>query len=411
MRPQIIAGIDIGNANTKTVICEINPETMRPHVLGVGLSPSSGIRKGTVVDMDEAIHSVGESVRQAESMSGVKLKEAYVSINGTHIRSQISRGVIAVSRADNEISQHDIDRVIEAASTVSLPQNREKIHVIPRSFVIDGQEHVKSPLGMKGVRVEADTLIIDGLTPYIHNLAKCVNENDIAVAEFVYSPFAASMAVLDKSQKEHGVLNLDFGGGVSLVSFFYEGDLVHTAVLPIGSRHITNDLAIALRTSMENAERAKIEHGYIGSQKAGKKEQVDLSELIGEDDFIVAKKEIGKVVEARVDDLLDMLNTEVKKVGHISSIPAGLVISGGGANLPGLVPLLKERLKLPVRLGVYSRFDGMADQMKDLSFAVPAGLILWGIEREMSGTQNRRVSFGSDNFFKKVGDWLKNFLP
>src|SRR3989338_4055075 len=216
-----------------------------------------------VVDMEEAIDNIRTAVQRAEAMAGVSVKRAYVAVNGLHIKNQVSHGVVAVSRADNEISQNDIDRVIEAATAINLPPNRQKIHVIPRSFTIDGHEHVKDPLGMKGVRIEADVLIIDGLAPYIHNLAKCVNENDIEVAEFVFSPLASAKAILDRNQKEHGVLTLDFGGGVSTASLFYEGDLVHTAILPIGSRHITNDLAVALRSSMDTAEKTKIQFGSM----------------------------------------------------------------------------------------------------------------------------------------------------
>lgn len=411
-RPYIVAGIDIGNANIKTVVAEINRESLRPHIIGVGVSQSSGLRRGMVVDMDETIENIRQSVRQAESMSGVKVRRAHVSINGLHIKSQVSRGVVAVSRADNEISQNDIDRVIEAASVVSLPANRQKIHVLPKNFIVDGHEHVKDPLGMKGVRIEADVLIIDGLSPYIHNLAKCINENDIEVAEFVFSPLAVAKAVLDRNQKEHGVLSLDFGGGISTLSLFYEGDLIHTAVLPIGSRHITNDLAVALRSSMDIAEKAKIQFGSVDSIKGNKKNEIDLSELLGEEDFVIPHKHITKVVEARVHELFDMVSNEMKKVSNIKIIPAGLVISGGGANLPGLVQTARNKLNLPVRLANFSNFEGMADQIADTSFAAAAGLVLWGVERDSTGNKFMSADFfQNSNFLKKAVDWLKNFLP
>src|SRR3989344_4338352 len=220
-------------------------------------------------------------------MAGAKVSKAYVSANGLHIRTQPSRGVIVVSRADNEITQNDIDRVIDAASTINLPPNREIIHAIPKNFTIDAQEHVKNPLGMKGVRLEADVLLVEGLSQYIRNIAKCVNANDIEVAEFVFAPLAASKSVLDKHQREHGVLSIDFGGGVSSMSLFHEGDLIHTAILPIGSRHITNDLAVAFRTSMDKAEEIKCKHGLISTEQNGKKDKVDLSELLGEENFAV----------------------------------------------------------------------------------------------------------------------------
>jgi len=244
----------------KVVVARINSGSLRPEILGTGSAESEGLRRGMVVDMEETIDNIKSAIQKAEAMAGVQIKKTYVGINGLHIKTQVSRGVIAVSRADNEISQNDIDRVIQAASVVSMPANREIIHVIPRNFVVDGTEYVKNPLGMKGVRLEADALIIDGLSPYLRNIAKCVNENGIEVSGLVYAPLAASLSSLNKSQREHGVINLDFGGGTSTLAVFEEADLIHSAVIPIGSKHITNDLAVALRTSLNIAERIKLEH-------------------------------------------------------------------------------------------------------------------------------------------------------
>ena len=259
-RQNLINGIDVGNSQIKVVIAGVGKDRLRPEVLGTGNTESSGLRKGMVVDMEETIGNIKSAVQKAEAMAGAKIKRAYVAVNGLHIKTQVSRGVIAVSRADNEISQSDIDRVIQAASVVSMPANREIVHVIPRNFIVDGTEYVKNPLGMKGVRLVADVLIVDGLSPYLRNIAKCVNENDIEVAGLVYAPLAASLSSLDKNQREHGVINLDFGGGTSTLTVFEEADLIHSAVIPIGSKHITNDLAVALRTSLDIAERVKLEH-------------------------------------------------------------------------------------------------------------------------------------------------------
>ena len=258
MSKSVIAGIDIGNSSVKTLIVEFKDDSSPPRVLGVGVSPSNGLRRGVVIDMAEAIEDVKNSVSQAEGASGMRIRNAYVSIAGQHIRSQISRGVIAVSRADNEISENDIQRVLEAASAVSLPPNRQIIHNIPKRFTVDGQEFFKNPLGMTGIRLEADVVIIDALTPYLKSLAKVVNENGIEVTEFVYSPLASAKAVLNKKMREHGAMVVDFGGSLSTLAAFEEGELIHTATLPIGSRNITNDLAIAIKTSLDNAEKNQI---------------------------------------------------------------------------------------------------------------------------------------------------------
>jgi len=412
MRQQLICGIDIGNTAIKTVIADINREFLRPQVIGLASAPSHGLRRGVIVDMEEAINNVRQSVQQAEAMAGAKITRAYVSINGLHIKTQISHGVIAVSRADNEISTHDIERVIDAAEAVSLPPNRELIHSLPRNFIIDGQEHVKNALGMKGVRLEADVLLIDGLSPYIRNLAKCVNSNNIEVAGFVFAPLATAKAVLDKHQLEHGVLNIDFGGGVSSLALFHEGELIHTATLPIGSRHITNDLAIAFRTSMEKAETIKCQHGATGEDGLARG-SVDLSELLDESDFVVPKKQIAKIIDARVSELFDLITAEVKKTSRNQLLPAGVVLAGGGANLVGLPQLVKQRLKLSVKVG--QETDGPfltlgSERGNDPSFATALGLVLWGWEKAV-GKNSPTFSSLSPGTVKKVSRWFKDFLP
>lgn len=409
-RPHIICGIDIGNSAIKTVIAELNRDTLRPQIIGAGNAASNGLRRGVVFDMEETINNVRESVSQAESAAGQRVHEAYVSLSGLHIRTQMSRGVIVVSRADNEITQNDIDRVIDAASTVSLPPNREIIHAIPRNFTIDTQEHVKSPLGMRGVRLEADVLLIDGLSPYIRNLAKCVNANDTEVLEFVFSPLALSKSVLDKRQREHGVLSIDFGGGVSTMALFHEGDLIHTAILPIGSRHITNDIAIAFRTSMDKAEEIKRQYGFTGSYENGKRD-VDLSDFLGEKDFIVPGKQIAKIIDYRVSELFDIISDEFKKLPRNFLLPAGVVLAGGGSNLNGFPAFTKNRLKLSVSVGSDYLLDVIDDRVSDPAFAVAVGLVMWGFEKEFPGNKLPSTTRFSSDGLKKVGKWFKNFLP
>ena len=413
-RPYIISGIDIGNSHVKVVIAKINSDSLTPEILGAGSVVSNGLRKGMVVDMEETIDNVHSAVQRAEAMAGLSIKRAYLAVNGLHIKTQISRGVIAVSRADNEISQNDIDRVLQAASVVSLPANREIIHVMPRNYVVDGVEYVKNPIGMKGVRLEADVMIIDGLSPYLRNVAKCVNENGIEVAGLVYAPLASSLAVLDKNQKEYGVINLDFGGGTSSLTVFEEADMLYSAVLPIGSRHITNDLAVMLRTSIDVAERIKLEHGATSNaEDLRRKNDVDLSKLIGEENFILPKKQLAKAVDARVLELFDIVGNELKKIPRSGLLPAGIVLSGGGANLPGVALLAKDKFRLPVRIARAINIDGIADVVDDPSYSVAIGLVMWGVGNEI-GSQKGKSSFSSsngDSSFKNLKSWLKNFLP
>ncbi len=412
MSKNIIAGIDIGNSAIKTIIAEVKQDSQRPQILGVGASSSNGLRRGMVIDMAEAIEDVKRAVVQAENTGGVKIKRVYASISEPHIRTQTSRGVIAVSRADNEISEHDIQRVLEAASTISLPPNREIIHTIPKKYIVDGQEFVKNPAGMTGIRLEADVMIIDGLTPYIKSLAKVMNENDIEVAEFVYTPLAAAKAALNKKTMEHGSLCFDFGGGLCHLAVFEEGELIHTASLPIGSKNVTNDLAIALKTSLDNAEKVKLEYGFVGDAPGGKKEIFDLSELVDEENFIVPKKVIGEVINDRVSEITEMISGELKRINRLNLLPGGVVLSGGGVKLAGFLEHIKEKLKLPAKRVSSYELDGIVNKMDDPSWAVAAGLILWGVEKEFQEKEVRFFKgFGSQKTLKKLKNWLRIFLP
>lgn len=408
----IITGIDIGNSAVKTLIAEFKEGLARPQILGLGISSSNGLRRGVIVDMAEAKKDIKSSVVEAQSSAGVKIKKAYVSISGPHIRNQVSRGVIAVSRADNEISEHDIQRVLDAASTISLPPNREIIHKIPKRFIVDGQEFFKNPAGMTGIRLEADVMIIDALTPYLRGLAKAVNENDIEVAEFVYSPLASAKAALNKRVKEHGALSLDLGGGLCHLAVFEEGELIHAAALPIGSKNITNDLAIAIKASLDNAEKVKLEYGYLGQGATGKKDSIDLSDLTEEENFIVSKKLIGEVISDRASEIVEMVSDELKKINRLKMLAGGLILSGGGAKLTGLTEYLKEKLKLPVRKISSYEFDGLSGKINDPSWASAAGLVLWGIEKEFQGKEKGIFeNFNSEKTFKKLKDWFRIFLP
>ncbi len=417
MKSQYITGIDVGNAQVKVVIAKIDRGVFKPEIVGVGTAISGGLRRGMVVDIEETVANIHDAIDRAQTMAGTKVRRAYLSVNGLHIGTQISRGVIAVSRADNEISQNDIDRVLQAAAVISLPANREVVHVIPRNYIVDGREYVKNPLGMKGVRLEAEVFIIDGLSPYLKNIARCLNENNVEVAELVFAPLAASLAVLDKNQKEYGVLHLDFGGQTSTLSVFEEADLLHTAVLPIGSRHITNDLAIALRTSIDAAERVKVEHGSTADvHDMRKKDTIDLSEIMAEENFILPKKQLVRVIDARIQELIDMVGVEMKKIPRNGMLPAGVVLSGGGSNLPGFAALVKDRLRLPVKIASPLNVDGLELLHRDPSYSVAVGLIAWGFEKEFGGMRQHGNSLAgmtrdSSGILRKVLNWLKNFLP
>lgn len=410
-KEKIIVGLDVGTCNIRVAVAQIREKAL-PQILGVGQAASAGIRKGVVVDIEETVKNIKEAIQMAERISGVKIEDVFVSIGGSHISCRSSRGVIAVSRADGEISQEDKERVISAAKAVSLQPNREILHVLPRRFVVDGQGTIKEPVGMQGVRLEVDALIVEGSTPFIKNLIKCVREADLDENGLLLSPLADSRAVLSKKQKELGVLLLDFGGGTSGLAVFEEGDIIHCQILPVGSMHITNDIAIGLRVSIETAEKIKLEYGSVLPDTIGKKEMIDLTKL-GESEGQVSRCQVVEIIEARVSEILDLVNKELKKIDRAGLLPAGVVLVGGGAKLTGLVELTKEKLKLPVQVGMPDGLEGVAEQINDSSLATVCGLILSALSDEIKPESEHPFAGLSQvgPTVNKIKKWLKGFLP
>jgi cell division protein FtsA len=404
-----ICGIDIGNTTVKVAVARLGAE--RPEVIGVGsASTTSGLNAGEIVDMQETVASVRTAIAMASTIAGVPVRRAYLAVSGVAIASQTSRGVIAVARSDQEITENDIKRVIDAASVVSLPNNRELLHVIPREFMIDGTEHVRDPLGMKGVRLEADVLLVHGPARHLRNLVKAVNECGVEVAGCVYAPLAASLSSLDKHQKQFGVAHLDFGGGTASLTVWDQSNLIHSAIVRPGSRHITNDLAILLRTSLENAEQIKIQLGAVNEtfDKRKKPETVDLTNFVDEP-FIIERSKFVGAMDARARETVDAVKEELKRCGRSGNLPAGIIVSGGGSKLAGFLAMVRDELGLPVRPHKPLSVEAF-DAALDPSFAVALGLVAWGYDRERSGEPSGPGGTGG-GVFKKVGDWLKNFLP
>ena len=383
-----------------------------PQIIGVGTVRSCGVRNGVIVDASDAQASIAESMRAAERGAGAKISRALVSIGGSHIAAQASRGVIAVSRADGEISSDDIDRVISHAQTFSLPNNREILHVIPREFIIDGQGGIKDPLGMKGVRLEANTLVISGVVPYIKNLNKVFGELGVEVESIVLDTLASAKAVLTKRQKELGVVCLDIGGGTTGVTVYEEGDLVQTSIIPIGGSHITNDLAIGLRIPVDLAENIKFEYGAAETIEIGKRDIIDLSNMDGKENGTVSRKELCEIMEARLSEIFDMANKELKKIGKEAYLPGGVVIIGGGAKIPHIVDLAKKKMRLPAQIGFPREVEGIVERVDDPAYSTALGLIFWGMEERGNVVEGFMPSIPSlNNSVTQMRKWFKAFLP
>ncbi|MEK7598215.1 MAG: cell division protein FtsA [Patescibacteria group bacterium] len=418
-KKDIIVGIDIGSSNVRTVISQVFPEEEMPRIIGVGVAQSAGIRKGIIVDLEETVKVISESVEKAERNSGRTVEKALVNLGGNHITSQDSKGVIAVGRADGEVTEDDIMRVINAAQAISIPSNKEIIHVIPKNYSLDEQKGIKDPLGMNGVRLEVDAMIIEGSTPFVRNLIKCVEQARITLDSFVLSPLAAAKATLSKRQKELGVVLVDIGGGTTSIAVFEENDLLHTAVLPIGGGHITNDIAIGLRTSIDVAEKIKLEYGNALPKEIGKKEDIDLSAIDPNEEGIVSRYHVAEIIEARLEEIFSLVNKELKLIGREKLLPAGIVLVGGTVKLPGAVDLAKNILALPAQTGFPLPLGGLVDKVDDPSYATVVGLILWGLESSFygkkGGSERGRlvtdISASVGSSISGMRKWLGKFLP
>lgn len=419
---QHIVGIDIGSTTTRVIIGHDDPQAEQFSIIGLGVAPTAGVQKGVITDVDEAVDSLTQALDAAERMAGVPVEHAYVSINGSHIESQNSRGVIAVSRADGEITPDDVARVVNAAQAISLPANREILHVLPQNFIVDGQEHIHDPVGMTGVRLEVEAHIIEGSAPFIKNLTKVVNQAGVHIEDFVFTPLATSMAVLDKRQKELGVALVDLGGGTTSLAVYEEKTLLHTSVLPVGASHITNDIAIGLRTSIDIAEAIKIEHGTALPHEVSDNEDILIEsddsfslthEQSGEGQDSISRKEVANIIGARAEELFAFVDKELKAIGRSGLLPAGVMLTGAGAHMPGIVEVGKKKLRLPVRIGVPKKeVVGVVENIQNPSYATAVGLLLWAQEQDQVTPQRSSLQVPNiGNSVHRVQEWLKTFLP
>lgn len=393
-----ITGLDVGSYKISALcgLSKENKESPEFEVLSCVSRPSSGLRRGVVIEPEKVARTIREISGDCERESGQKIKEVFLNINGSHIYSVFSHGTIAVSRADKKISQEDIDRVLEAAQTFSLPPNREILNVFPKEFIIDGEKGISDPLGMEGVRLEVEILALCGFVPYIRNLEKAVSEASLQIADLIFTPLASAGAVLTSKEKELGVLLLDIGGGTSAFSIFREQNLIGAGVIPIGSIHITNDIAAGLKTDLETAERIKRESGSCFLSGAKK---IRTKEKNGED-LIFSQKTLGRIIDCRLSEILELIQKELKKVSS-PQLPAGVVITGGGARMLKLKDFVKKKLNLHCRIGVA---EGFFPKQEDPSLTCLSGLVLEGFRVLQEEPQGIGI-------FKKVKKLLKHFIP
>ncbi|OGY89450.1 MAG: cell division protein FtsA [Candidatus Komeilibacteria bacterium RIFCSPLOWO2_01_FULL_45_10] len=413
-QPDIITGLDIGSSNIRAVILERESGGGGFSVVGAAERYAEGVAKGMVTNIEDLVSSLAEVLEQAERMTGFGIERAVVGISGTHIKTLESSGVVAVSKADKEITEEDVARAIEAAQAVATPANYEILHVIPKDFAIDNQTGIKDPVGMTGVRLEVSAQIVMGLSAQIKNLTKCVYRAGVDIDDLVFGMLACAESTLTKKQKELGVALVNVGAQTTSLIVYEEGDVLHTAVIPVGANHITADLAIGLRTSFETAEAIKLEAASADLKKVSKRDEIDLSKFSSteKEKTLVSLKHIAEITQARAEEILNLIDKELKKIDRSGMLPAGVILTGGGSKLNGFLDLAKEKLKLPVFLGLPLGLDNCPiDKVRDPAFAPALGLALWGIQNA-GGHQRRRLEFSSvDEVIDKMKGWFKSLLP
>jgi len=401
-----IVGIDVGTTKICTLVGEVN-EAGELNIVGVGVAPSRGMRKGMVINVAEATEAIAASVEKAERTSGYQIERAYVSIAGSHISGVNSRGVVAISRGEGGITTDDIDRALEAAQAIAIPHNQEVLHIVPRTFTVDGQNGIRDPIGMYGFRLEVEAHIVMGASSAIQNLVKCVEALDIGVVELVLGPLAAGAAVLTDTEREMGVVLADIGGGTTDIGVFIEGSVWHTTVLAVGGNHLTNDLAIGLRAPFTVAENLKIEYGQARSDAVGLDETVEVDMFGDNGHQRVSRRLLAQILEARAEEICHLIRQEIKRSGYDGLLPAGVVLCGGSAQLAGFPELAREVLQLPVRVGAPRDLKGLVDTISSPAFATSVGLLRWGLQQHTVRRPRRR----GGSLGQRLIQWLRAFLP
>lgn len=374
MEEPIVVGIDIGTTKICTLVARLEGDVdMR--ILGVGIEPAQGIKKGNVIDMNAATQSIARSIEKAQRTSGLEIQSALVSLAGSHVSGMNSRGVVGIN--GGVITQADVDRSLEASMAVAMPHNREVIHVIQRGFTVDGQDGILSPVNFSGYRLEAETHIITAASTTVENIRQCVNACNVEVLQFVLNPLASAEVVLNRSERDMGVCICDIGGGTSDLAIYINGDVWHTNVLPIGGNHITQDIAIGLRISPDQAEQVKKQYGHAITSEVGDGEFFTMRTFGEELPQQINRRELVGIIEARVEELFQLLHQEIRRSGYDNLLAAGMVLTGGTSLLPGIRPLAARILNMPVRVARPENLIGLVDQLHSPAYSTSVGLLRW----------------------------------
>ncbi|MFZ3069645.1 MAG: cell division protein FtsA [Anaerolineaceae bacterium] len=412
MEEPIVVAIDIGTTKICTLVARIENGT-NLRILGVGIEPSQGIRRGTVIDINSASQSIARSIEKAERTSGFEINSALVSLAGSHVSSVNSRGVVGIS--GRVIDQEDIYRALDSAQAVAIPHNREIIHVIQRGFIVDGQDGIRQPIGMHGFRMEVEAHIITASASTVENLRQCVSMAGIEVSQFVLNPLAAGEIVLSETERAMGVAVVDLGGGTTDMAIYINGDVWHTNVLSVGGSHVTSDIAQGLRLPIEMAEEVKIQHGHAVLDDIAEDESFNIVSFGSDQSNKVSRRELVNIIEARVEEILMLVQQEIKRSGYDGMLPAGLVLTGGGSQLPGIRKLATRVTGLPARIGKPEKMVGLTDQISSPAYATSVGLLQWAIlmseTNQVANERPGKTKKPTDIKADTIKNWLTKLLP
>lgn len=398
----VAVGLDLGSAYVRCVVGLSESESGAPSVVGVGEARSGGVRKGVVVDIEETVSAITAAIDEAERISGIAINRTSVGINGNHLLTVGSHGIIAIGSDNREIGEADVARVEQAAAVMQLPPNREIIQVFPRNYMLDGQEHIKDPVGMSGMRLEVDSSLITAGTPFIKNLTRSVHQAGFNISHYIAGPLAAAETLLDKKTKDLGCVLIDVGATTTGMAVFEEGELLHVGVIPVGSAHISNDLAVGLRTDVETAEKVKLEYvDGAPSNKTKHNRNLRIKEINGQD-LVVTQREIDSIVHDRLDDLFGLVDAELKKLKKEGMLAGGVVLCGGGAKLKNLNDYVKDSLRLPSRIAKPEGFAGIVDKISDPAYATVIGLMLEDLNSPQTNHALSSVVDGGKGLLKSL---------
>lgn len=409
-KQEVIVGLDIGTTKIAVVVAE-QRSGGQIDIIGIGTHPSKGLRKGVVINIDATVSSIHHAIQEAELMAGCEIDTVYAGIAGSHIKGFNSHGIVAVK--NKEVSPSDIERVLDAARAVALPPDREILHIIPQEFIIDDQDGIKEPIGMSGVRLEAKVHIVTGAITSAENIVKSANRCGLNVADIVLEPVASAEAVLSAEEKELGVGLIDIGGGTTDITIFHAGSIKHTAVIPVGGNHITNDVASGIRSPLATAEEVKRKYGAALTKIIHPEDTFEVVSTGGRDPRVISRLDLVEIIEPRVEEILNLALEEIQKSGFDQYLISGLVLTGGSSLLEGMIDIAEDIFKVPVRIGYPTGVSGLIDVVNSPSYATAVGLILYGAKdgeyRHQKAPSQSKINLSSIKSVKnRVFDWITN---